>query len=41
VKANDVKIGSICGGGRYDNLTGIFGLPNLSGVGVSLEQIEY
>ena len=35
VKAADVKIGSICGGGRYDNLTGIFGLPDVSGVGVS------
>ncbi|MCR4813132.1 MAG: histidine--tRNA ligase [Bacteroidales bacterium] len=35
VKANDVSIGSICGGGRYDNLTGIFGLPNVSGVGIS------
>lgn len=35
VKAVDVNIGSICGGGRYDNLTGIFGLPGLSGVGVS------
>ena len=35
VKANDVQIGSICGGGRYDNLTGIFGLPNISGVGIS------
>lgn len=35
VKANDVQIGSICGGGRYDNLTGIFGLPDVSGVGVS------
>jgi histidyl-tRNA synthetase len=35
VKANDVNIGSICGGGRYDNLTGIFGLDNVSGVGVS------
>ncbi len=35
VKAADVKIGSICGGGRYDNLTGIFGLPGVSGVGVS------
>jgi len=35
VKSNDVMIGSICGGGRYDNLTGIFGLPNLSGVGIS------
>lgn len=35
VKANDVNIGSICGGGRYDNLTGIFGMPDISGVGVS------
>jgi histidyl-tRNA synthetase len=35
VKAKDVEIGSICGGGRYDDLTGIFGLPNVSGVGVS------
>ncbi len=35
VTANDVKIGSLCGGGRYDNLTGIFGLPDVSGVGVS------
>lgn len=35
VKALDVQIGSITGGGRYDNLTGIFGLPNLSGVGIS------
>ncbi len=35
VKANDVEIGSICGGGRYDNLTGIFGLKDVSGVGVS------
>lgn len=35
VQANDVSIGSICGGGRYDNLTGIFGLPGVSGVGVS------
>lgn len=35
VKANDVKLGSIAGGGRYDNLTGIFGLPNISGVGIS------
>ncbi len=35
VKANDVKIGSICGGGRYDNLTGIFGMENVSGVGIS------
>jgi len=35
VKANDVQIGSITGGGRYDDLTGIFGLPGISGVGVS------
>ena len=35
VKALDVEIGSISGGGRYDNLTGIFGVPNLSGVGIS------
>jgi histidyl-tRNA synthetase len=35
VKAKDFEIGSICGGGRYDDLTGIFGLPNVSGVGVS------
>ena len=35
VKAKDFAIGSICGGGRYDNLTGIFGLPDLSGVGIS------
>lgn len=35
VKANDVAIGSICGGGRYDDLTGIFGLKNVSGVGIS------
>ena len=35
VKAKDVYIGSICGGGRYDDLTGIFGLPNVSGVGIS------
>jgi len=35
VVANEVKIGSICGGGRYDDLTGIFGLPGISGVGVS------
>jgi histidyl-tRNA synthetase len=31
----DYAIGSICGGGRYDDLTGIFGLPNTSGVGIS------
>ena len=35
VKAKDVSIGSICGGGRYDNLTGIFGMPDVSGVGIS------
>ena len=35
VKALDWEIGSICGGGRYDNLTGIFGLPDVSGVGIS------
>ncbi|MFP5470773.1 MAG: histidine--tRNA ligase [Bacteroidia bacterium] len=35
VKANSVSIGSICGGGRYDDLTGIFGLKNVSGVGIS------
>ena len=35
VKALDFTIGSICGGGRYDNLTGIFGLPDTSGVGIS------
>ncbi len=35
VKSKDVQIGSICGGGRYDDLTGIFGLPDVSGVGVS------
>lgn len=35
VTANGVSIGSICGGGRYDDLTGIFGLPNVSGVGIS------
>ena len=35
VKAADVAMGSICGGGRYDNLTGIFGLPGVSGVGIS------
>ena len=35
VKASDVAIGSITGGGRYDNLTGIFGLPDVSGVGIS------
>ena len=35
VKAKDMEIGSITGGGRYDDLTGIFGLPDVSGVGIS------
>ncbi|MEN6619676.1 MAG: histidine--tRNA ligase [Rikenellaceae bacterium] len=35
VKAKDTEMGSICGGGRYDDLTGIFGLPDMSGVGIS------
>lgn len=35
VKANGVKMGSICGGGRYDDLTGLFGLKGLSGIGIS------
>ncbi len=35
VIAKDVQIGSICGGGRYDDLTGIFGLPDVSGIGIS------
>jgi histidyl-tRNA synthetase len=35
VKARGVAIGSICGGGRYDDLTGVFGLPGMSGVGIS------
>lgn len=35
VKSKDVSIGSICGGGRYDNLTGVFGMDGVSGVGVS------
>lgn len=35
VKAKDVTIGSITGGGRYDNLTGVFGMPGVSGVGIS------
>jgi histidyl-tRNA synthetase len=35
VKAKDVPMGSICGGGRYDDLTGIFGMPGVSGVGIS------
>lgn len=39
VKALDVQIGSITGGGRYDNLTGVFGMAGVSGVGISLEPI--
>ena len=35
VKADGVKMGSICGGGRYDDLTDLFGMPNMSGVGIS------
>jgi len=35
VKAHDVKMGSICGGGRYDDLTGLFGMKGMSGVGIS------
>ncbi len=35
VKATETQIGSICGGGRYDDLTGVFGLPGMSGVGIS------
>ena len=35
VKSLDVALGSVCGGGRYDDLTGIFGLPDVSGVGIS------
>jgi histidyl-tRNA synthetase len=35
VKTLDMEMGSICGGGRYDDLTGIFGLPDVSGVGIS------
>lgn len=35
VKANDVEMGSITGGGRYDNLTGVFGMDGVSGVGIS------
>jgi histidyl-tRNA synthetase len=35
VKAVETQIGSICGGGRYDDLTGVFGLPGMSGVGIS------
>lgn len=40
VKAKDVEIGSITGGGRYDNLTGVFGMPGLSGVGISFGATE-
>ncbi|MFY0688624.1 MAG: histidine--tRNA ligase [Cyclobacteriaceae bacterium] len=35
VKPTSVKMGSICGGGRYDNLTGVFGMPDVSGIGIS------
>jgi histidyl-tRNA synthetase len=35
VKSKDVSIGSICGGGRYDNLAGVFGMEGVSGVGIS------
>ncbi len=35
VKVNDIKMGSICGGGRYDDLTGLFGMSDVSGVGIS------
>lgn len=35
VKVNNIKMGSICGGGRYDDLTGLFGMPDMSGVGIS------
>ncbi|MGQ9845957.1 MAG: histidine--tRNA ligase [Bacteroidales bacterium] len=35
VKSTEITMGSLCGGGRYDNLTGIFGMPNISGVGIS------
>lgn len=35
VKANGIKMGSICGGGRYDDLTGLYGMPGMSGVGIS------
>ncbi len=35
VKANGIKMGSICGGGRYDDLTGLFGMKGMSGVGIS------
>jgi histidyl-tRNA synthetase len=35
VRINHVSIGSVCGGGRYDNLTGIFGMPDVSGIGIS------
>ena len=35
MKSKDVSIGSICGGGRYDNLAGVFGMEGVSGVGIS------
>ena len=35
VKSKDISIGSVCGGGRYDNLTGVFGMEGVSGVGIS------
>lgn len=35
VVTHELQMGSICGGGRYDDLTGVFGLPNMSGVGIS------
>ena len=35
VQVEDAPVGSICGGGRYDDLTGIFGMPGVSGVGIS------
>jgi len=35
VKSNEIKMGSICGGGRYDDLTGLFGIKNMSGIGIS------
>ena len=40
VKALDVQIGSITGGGRYDNLTGVFGMPGVSGVGISFDVLN-
>jgi len=41
VTVDNVTMGSICGGGRYDDLTGAFGLKGMSGVGIHLEQIEF